>query len=120
MLERNAGRIINVGSLADINPIPASSAYSVSKGGLHSLTRALSAEIDRDRYPNVLINELNPGANKTKMSSTGQEPAEVYPWAKQLVDLPTGGPTGRMFLNGGEIRPGEGIKARIKRLLFFR
>jgi 2-hydroxycyclohexanecarboxyl-CoA dehydrogenase len=119
MLARNAGRIINIGSLADINPIPASSAYSVSKGGLHSLTRALSAEIDRDRYPNVLINELNPGANKTRMSTSGQEPASVYPFAKQLVELQAGGPTGRMFLNGREIRPGEGIRARLKRLLFF-
>jgi len=120
MLERNAGRIINIGSLADINPIPASSAYSVSKAGLHSLTRALSAEIDRGRYPNVLINELNPGANKTRMSASGQEPANVYPFAKQLVDLPAGGPTGRMFLDGREILPGDGLKARIKHLLFSR
>lgn len=117
MLGRNAGRIINIGSLADINPIPASSAYSVSKGGLHALTRALSAEIDRDRYPNVLINELNPGANKTQMSVSGQDPAAVYPWTKRLVDLPPGGATGRMFLRDREIRPGEGIRARIKRVL---
>lgn len=120
MLERNAGRIINVGSLADNNPIPASSAYSVSKGGLHALTRALSSEIDRERYPNVLINELNPGVNKTQMSDSGQEPAAVYPWAKRLVEFPASGPTGRMFLQDREIRPGEGIRARIKRLLLFR
>jgi NAD(P)-dependent dehydrogenase (short-subunit alcohol dehydrogenase family) len=117
MLERNAGRIVIVGSFADISPLPGTSVYSASKGALHPLTRALSVEIDRQRYPNVLINEFNPGATRTGMSESGHEPAAVYPWLKSIVDLPSGGPTGRIFLCDREFQPHESRKARIKRFL---
>ena len=117
MLERNAGRIVIVGSFADISPLPGTSAYSASKGALHPLTRVLSAEIDRRRYPNVLINEFNPGATRTGMSENGHEPAAVYPWLKSIVELPSGGPTGRIFLCDREFQPNEGKRAKIKRYL---
>jgi NAD(P)-dependent dehydrogenase (short-subunit alcohol dehydrogenase family) len=120
MLKRNAGRIVIVGSFADISPLPGTSAYSVSKGALHPLTRALSVEIDRQRYPNVLINEFNPGATRTGMSESGHEPAVVYPWLKRIIDLPSGGPTGRIFLRDKEIQPEEGRKAKLKRHLLRR
>ena len=117
MLARNAGRIVVFGSLADYNPIPASSVYSASKGALHALVRALASEIDRSRYPNVLINEFNPGATRTGMSDFGHDPALVYPWVKRLVDFPAGGPTGRMFICDREVFLNEGVKAKIKRRL---
>jgi NAD(P)-dependent dehydrogenase (short-subunit alcohol dehydrogenase family) len=120
MLERNAGRIVIVGSFADISPLPGTSVYSASKGALHPLARALSVEIDRRRYPNVLINEFNPGATRTAMSEGGHEPAMVYPWLKSIVDLPSGGPTGRIFLCDKELQPSEGRKAKLKRYLFRR
>ncbi|MDN3275941.1 SDR family NAD(P)-dependent oxidoreductase [Frankia sp. RB7] len=120
MLERNAGRIIIVGSFADISPLPGTTAYSASKGALHPLARALSTEIDRQRYPNVLINEFNPGATQTAMSESGHEPAAVYPWLKNIVDLPSGGTTGRIFLCDREFRPDEGRKAKLKRYLLQR
>jgi NAD(P)-dependent dehydrogenase (short-subunit alcohol dehydrogenase family) len=117
MLEKNAGRIVIIGSLADIDPVPASSAYSASKGALHALTRALSAEIDRQRYPNVLVNEFNPGVTQTNMSEDDQDPASVYPWVKRLVEFPTHGPTGRMFVRDKEFHLNEGLKAKAKRLV---
>jgi len=120
MLERQSGRIVIVGSLADLNPIPASSAYSASKGGLHALVKALASEIDRARYPNVLVNELNPGATRTAMSEAGHAPEAVYPAAKRLLETPAGGPTGRMFALDREIRLNEGLKARLKRLVLRR
>jgi len=120
MLEQNAGRIVIVGSFADISPLPGTSVYSASKGALHPLTRALSVEIDRQRYPNVLINELNPGATRTAMSEGGHEPNAVYPWLKSIVDLPSGGPTGRIFLCDREFQPNEGRRARLKRYLLRR
>ncbi|MGA2411079.1 MAG: SDR family oxidoreductase [Candidatus Binataceae bacterium] len=120
MLERHAGRIVVVGSFADAAPIPASSVYSTSKGALHALTKALSAEIDSHRYPNVLVNEFNPGSTRTAMNEGGHEPAAVYPSMKRLVEFPAGGPTGRIFLLDQEIRPREGLKGRIRNLLLRR
>jgi NAD(P)-dependent dehydrogenase (short-subunit alcohol dehydrogenase family) len=113
MLERNKGRIVILGSLADRGPIPGASAYSASKGALHVLAAGLAAEIDPRRFPDVLINELMPGAVRTSMSPQGHDPSEVYVWAKRLTDLPAGGPTGRMFNRDREIRPNDSCKARL-------
>jgi len=118
MLERQAGRIVIVGSLADTSPIPASSAYSTSKGGLHALVRALVSEIDRARYPNVLINELLPGETRTAMSDVGHPPSAVYPFAKRLIEMSAGEPTGRIFALDREIFLDERLKARLLRMLF--
>lgn len=117
MLDRNCGRIVILGSLADRGPIPGASAYSASKGATHVIAPALAAEIDSRRFPNVLINELIPGAVKTSMSPQGSEPDAVYPWAKALIDLPAGGPTGRIFNKDREIHPNESCKRRVMRLL---
>jgi NAD(P)-dependent dehydrogenase (short-subunit alcohol dehydrogenase family) len=117
MLERNAGRIVVMGSLADVRPIAAASVYSVSKGALHTLVKCLAAEIDADRYPNVLINEYNEGAVRTSLDPGGEEPSALYPRVKRLVDFPPGGPSGRMYLGDREIRLNESLKAKIRRLL---
>ena len=45
MLERNFGRIVVFGSLADLNPLPGSLAYSVSKGALHSIVPGLPVRL---------------------------------------------------------------------------
>jgi NAD(P)-dependent dehydrogenase (short-subunit alcohol dehydrogenase family) len=117
MLERNQGRIVVIGSLADWNPISASSAYSASKGALHGLVRAIASEIDRERYPDVLINEFSPSATRTGMSDYGDDPVVVYERVKRLMDFPTGGPSGRLYYRDKELRPPEGVKAKAKRVL---
>jgi NAD(P)-dependent dehydrogenase (short-subunit alcohol dehydrogenase family) len=116
MLDRNAGRIVVIGSLADLSPLPGASAYSASKAALHSLVRALACEIDRRRYPNVLINEFNPPATRTAMCDIGASPSSLYRRVKQLVEFPAGGPTGRMYLRYREYRPNEGARAKLKRI----
>ena len=98
MLERAYGRIINMGSFAGRSVIPESSAYSVSKAGITCLTKALAVEIDRTSYPDVLVNEMVPGGIKSGMNPSGDDPATVYPHARTLIDLPAGGPTGRIFI----------------------
>ena len=65
MLKRGYGRIINVGTFAWKAPIPASSAYSASKGAIPALTKALASEIDRVKFPDVLVNEFVPGVYRT-------------------------------------------------------
>jgi NAD(P)-dependent dehydrogenase (short-subunit alcohol dehydrogenase family) len=98
MLQRGHGRILNVGSFAWKGPIPTASAYSVSKGAVHALTKAVAAEVDHARYPDVLVNEFLPGVIKTSMSAEGEDPAAVYPHAKNAVLMPAGGPHGQVFL----------------------
>ena len=117
MLERRYGRIVNMGSLAWVDPIANSSAYSASKGAVRAFTRALAAEIDRGRYPDVLINELLPGIVKTRMSESGLDPREVYPHVRVVAGLPTNGPTGRTFLQGALYIENHGIRARVRRLV---
>jgi NAD(P)-dependent dehydrogenase (short-subunit alcohol dehydrogenase family) len=106
MLARYHGRIIVIGSLADMRPIPAASAYSVSKGALHALTKAIASEIDRSYFPDVLIGEYLPPATLTGMNDFGVAPEYHYPFVKALVDgdglTRSGGsflPQGEMFLD---------------------
>ncbi len=118
MLDRGYGRIINMGSFAWKGPIPASSGYSASKGAVSAFTKALASEIDRQRYPDVLVNELLAGVYRTRMSETGDDPADAYAHARTVASLPSGGPHGEIFL-GSEIFREEsgGVRARLKRLL---
>jgi NAD(P)-dependent dehydrogenase (short-subunit alcohol dehydrogenase family) len=120
MLERNYGRVVVIGSLADMNPLPGSLAYSVSKGALHSLVRGIAGEIDRDRYPDVLINEFSPGATRTAMSDHGHAPEDIYAMLLPLLNCGRNGPHGRFFQEGREVRIGESWKAAIKRVVLRR
>ena len=120
MLERNFGRVVVVGSLAGMKPMPGSLAYSVSKCALHSLVRGIAGEIDRDRYPNVLINEFSPGATKTAMSDFGNDPEAIFEWIRPLVECGEDGPQGQFFQEGRQIRIGESWKAAIKRIVLRR
>ena len=117
MLERGFGRIINLGSLAWMGPIPNSSAYSASKGAVRPFTRALAAEIDRSRYPDVLINELLPGNVRTRMSENGEDPAEIYQHARFVASLPRSGPTGMTFLQSTFYVENRGLRARLRRFI---
>lgn len=120
MLARRYGRIVVVGSLADMNPLPGSLAYSVSKGALHSMVKGIAGEISPDHYPDVLINEMTPGATRTAMAADGQPPEAVVPYVRKLIALPSGGPSGRFFNRDQELRLGESWKGAIKRILLRR
>jgi NAD(P)-dependent dehydrogenase (short-subunit alcohol dehydrogenase family) len=117
MLERGFGRIVNVGTFAWMGPIANASAYSASKGAVRPLTKAIAAEIDRQRYPDVLVNELIPGVVRTRMSDSGEEPNDIYPHARFVATLPRGGPTGCTFVQSQPLIEDYGLRARLKRLL---
>lgn len=117
MLEKGYGRIINMGSFAGQSPLAGSSAYGISKVALRSLSKSMAAEIDRARHPNVLVNELVPGSIRTGMSEFGEDPTSVYPHVVSLINLPAGGPTGRIFIKDEIFHENSGIKARLKRKL---
>jgi NAD(P)-dependent dehydrogenase (short-subunit alcohol dehydrogenase family) len=106
MLARYRGRIIVIGSLADMHPIAGASAYSVSKGAVHVLTRAIASEIDRTHFPDVMIGEYLPPATLTGMNGFGLPPEYHYPVVKALAcgdALTYSGasylPQGRMYLD---------------------
>lgn len=108
MLEKKHGRIINVVSRGAEATMSRNSAYSASKAGLVSLTKNTANGIDRQQYPDVLVNGLIPGITLTNIwgeqvpeerKRDMQPPEAVYPHAKHLVELPAGGPTGRIFFN---------------------
>lgn len=95
-----------------------SSAYSVSKAAAFSLTRAIAVEIDRELYPDVLINDLVPLPVKSQMNPESRDdPTLVYPTARFLVELPAGGPSGQIFQNNRIVQTDYGIKARLRRKL---
>jgi NAD(P)-dependent dehydrogenase (short-subunit alcohol dehydrogenase family) len=117
MMAEAKGRIIVVGSFADFAPIPDSSAYSVSKGALHPLVKAVEAELAGD-FPDILVNEWVPGALRTRMGiPEGYDPAEAARWGMDLLDLPAGGPSGRIFDRVQLVEPPMSLKRRILRKL---
>jgi NAD(P)-dependent dehydrogenase (short-subunit alcohol dehydrogenase family) len=117
MLERGHGRIINIGSFAWRGPISGASAYSVSKAAVPVLTKAIATEIERERYPDVLVNELVPGIYRTKMSDMGEDPMDAYSHARVVASLPSGGPTGATFVRSELWVEHVGIRAKVRRIL---
>ncbi|MEM1414738.1 MAG: SDR family oxidoreductase [Myxococcota bacterium] len=96
MLERGYGRIVNVGSFAHLGPIPTAAVYSVSKGAVDVLTRALAVEIT---HPNVRINHWIPGIYRTRMTpDAGEDPMSAYAGCRVVATVPQAGPHGETFL----------------------
>lgn len=113
LMRRNAhGRIVNLGSRAASAAPAGWSAYSTSKAGLSTLTRMLALELADDE--NILINDLIPGITKSKMSPSGQDPADVYPYLRQLLELPAGGPSGLAWFKGAPVNIWESSQSNRK------
>ncbi len=66
MQAQGAGKIINMASIAGINPGPMMGVYSVSKAAVIMLTKALAAEL---APANIQVNAIAPGFVKTKFSA---------------------------------------------------
>jgi len=94
MRSQNFGRIINLVSRAAEAGDNGMAPYNSSKAAIWSITRSAAVEnIDYD----ILINGMIPGPTKTNMNPRGQDPKVVYPSAKWMATLPSGGPTGKIF-----------------------
>lgn len=113
MMQRGSGRIINIGSFADRSPIPCSSAYAASKGGLHALTKAIAADLG-DAFPGIAVVEWIPGHLRTQMSGhTGMDPAVCVEWAVKILGFPPARGTARVFEEDREHLPPRSLKARL-------
>lgn len=97
MLERNAGRIINIGSTSSIKGYGYISAYSAAKHALMGVTRCIAAEISSSE---VTINTVCPGFTETDivhdaianiMSKTGRSEEQA------IAELTSNNPQGRFI-----------------------
>lgn len=85
MAEAGRGRIVNVGSFADLAPQPMAGAYSVSKGAVRIFSRALVADLG-DRFPDIIISTWMPGILATRMGlADGLEPSVAAAWGVELA-----------------------------------
>jgi 3-oxoacyl-[acyl-carrier protein] reductase len=71
MRRQERGRIINITSVAGLNPGGSSIAYAVSKAGLIHLTRCLAVAL----APHVLVNSVAPGVMEGTRMTANLDPA---------------------------------------------
>lgn len=112
MIQTGFGRILNVSSYADVSPLPASAGYSVSKGAVRILTRALVADLG-DRFPGIVINDWMPGMLATRMGqAAGLDPLKAARWGARLALWHDPALNGTVFEMDREILPPRGWKRR--------
>ena len=113
MIAGGYGRIYNVGSFADVAPIPDSAAYSASKGAVRALTKAIAADIC-GIAADIEVHEWVPGHLKTRMSEfTGLDPAVAAGWAVELASIDHARTPNCIFENNRELLPPKRLKERI-------
>jgi NAD(P)-dependent dehydrogenase (short-subunit alcohol dehydrogenase family) len=114
MAPRGHGRILNVSTFADLGPIAASSAYSVSKGAAKVFTRSLIADMC-DRFPDIVINDWVPDALATDMGiADGLDPAVAARWGAALALWHDRSLTGTLWAGDTEHLPPRSLKRRLK------
>jgi len=126
MRERGGGKIINMASVAGLEPQPMMGVYCVSKAAVLMMTEVLAAEVAAD---NIQVNAIAPGFVKTKFSqvlwSTPDihdklvnavpqkrmaEPSELAGIAVYLASAASSFTTGATFvIDGGQLAKGLNV-----------
>lgn len=114
MVQKGTGRIINVVTFADVSPAPLAAGYSVSKGALRILTRALVADLG-DRFPGIVVNDWVPGTHRPRKGiPDGVDPAVAAEWGATLALMRGPEINGRVFLRDHEHLVHRSLKGRVK------
>src|SRR4051812_1811569 len=75
MIERKAGHIVNISSIASKNPLPNGAAYAASKWGLNGLSYSIAEEL---RGHNIRVSVVCPGSTDTDLSPhAGKDPNKM-------------------------------------------
>jgi NAD(P)-dependent dehydrogenase (short-subunit alcohol dehydrogenase family) len=82
MKQRGGGYIINISSLAGVNPHPRMAAYNASKFGLNGFSEALMQEV---RHDGIKVSYIMPGSVNTEFG--GDSPTDDKKWQLQPEDI---------------------------------
>jgi 3-oxoacyl-[acyl-carrier protein] reductase len=82
MKKNGGGYIINISSLAGVNPHPQMSAYNASKFGLNGFSEALMQEV---RHDGIKVSYIMPGSVNTEFG--GDTPGDKNSWQLQPMDI---------------------------------
>ena len=82
MKARGGGKIINIASVAGLEPQPGMGIYCVSKAAVLMLTEVLAAELAAD---NIQVNAIAPGFIKTAFSSVLWQNDSIYQSVTQAI-----------------------------------
>ncbi|GMV99745.1 MAG: short-chain dehydrogenase [Candidatus Hydrogenedentota bacterium] len=77
MIERKAGRIINISSVAGLKPISNQSSYVASKHALNGLTKVLSMEL---RESGIRVHSVCPGGVDTRLAAEAMPERDRSNW----------------------------------------
>lgn len=83
MKARGGGKIINMASVAGLEPQMGMGVYCVTKAGVLMMTEVLASELARD---NIQVNAIAPGFVKTRFSSVLWQTPDIY--SKILKTIP--------------------------------
>lgn len=79
MIERQAGKIINIGSVQSELGRPSITPYAASKGGLKMLTKGMAVEWAKH---NIQVNGIGPGYFKSQMTKPLYEDPKFDAWLR--------------------------------------
>ena len=81
MLAQGSGRIVNVGSAANVQAVPGLGAYTAAKGAITALTKVLALEL---AAANVTVNAVAPGATDTPLNKDAYTPEVRRTYEKRI------------------------------------